>query len=71
MDMDTLVSITDQIDTVMYTYFLVFLLIAAGLYFTIRTGFVQFTLIKDMFKVITEKKHVEGKKSVSSFQAVG
>ena len=70
MDMDALVSITDTIDTYMYTYFLVFLLIAAGVYFTIRTKGVQFTHIKDMFKAITEKKHVEGGKSVSSFQAM-
>ena len=70
MDIDALVSITDTIDTYMYTYFLVFLLIGAGLYFTIRTKGVQFTHIKDMFRAITEKKHVEGGKSVSSFQAM-
>ena len=70
MDMDALVAVTDTIDTYMYTYFLVFLLIAAGLYFTIRTKGVQFTHLKDMFKAITEKKHVEGGKSVSSFQAM-
>ncbi len=70
MDMDALVKITDTIDTYMYTYFLVFLLIGAGLYFTIRTKGIQFTHIKDMFKVITEKKHTAGSKSVSSFQAM-
>ena len=70
MNMDALVTITDTIDTYMYTYFLVFLLIGAGLYFTIRTKGVQFTHIKDMFAAITEKKHVPGKKSVSSFQAM-
>ena len=70
MDMDVLVAVTDTIDTYMYTYFLVFLLIAAGLYFTVCTKGVQFTHLKDMFKVITEKKHVEGRKSVSSFQAM-
>ena len=70
MDMDALVNITDTIDTYMYTYFLVFLLIAAGIYFTIRTKGVQFTHLKDMFAAITEKKHVPGKKSVSSFQAM-
>jgi len=68
--MDALVTITDTIDTYMYTYFLVFLLIGAGLYFTVRTKGVQFTHLKDMFGVVTEKKHVEGEKSVSSFQAM-
>ena len=70
MDMDALVNITDTIDSYMYTYFLVFLLIGTGLYFTFRTKGVQFTHIKDMFKAITEKKHVPGQKSVSSFQAM-
>lgn len=70
MNMDALVTITDTIDNYMYTYFLVFLLIGAGLYFTIRTKGVQFTHLKDMFKSITEKKHVAGQKSVSSFQAM-
>ena len=68
--MDQLVALTNTLDDIMYTYFLVFLLIAAGIYFTIRTKCVQFTHIKDMFKSITEKKHVEGQKSVSSFQAM-
>ena len=70
MDLDALVAITDTIDTYMYTYFLVFLLIAAGVYFTIRTKGMQFTHIKDMFAAMTEKKHTPGKKSVSSFQAM-
>jgi len=70
MNMDALVAITDTIDTYMYTYFLVFMLIGTGLYFTIRTKGVQFAHLKDMFRAITEKKHVEGGKSVSSFQAM-
>ncbi|MBR0404758.1 MAG: alanine:cation symporter family protein [Eggerthellaceae bacterium] len=70
MNLDALVNITDTIDTYMYTYFLVFLLIAAGIYFTIRTKGVQFTHIKDMFTAITEKKHTAGRRSVSSFQAM-
>ena len=70
MNMDALIAVTDAIDTYMYTYFLVFLLIGAGIYFTIRTKGVQFTHLREMFKVIAEKKHVEGEKSVSSFQAM-
>ena len=50
MDMESLVAITDTIDTYMYTYFLVFLLIGAGVWFTIRTKGVQFRLIKDGLK---------------------
>ena len=70
MDMNFLIDLTDNINTYMYTYCLVFLLIGAGIYFTIRTKGVQFTHLKDMFKAITEDKHVEGQKSVSSFQAM-
>jgi len=68
--METLVSITDTIDTYMYTYFLVFLLIACGLWFSFKTKFIQFRGFRDMVKHLTEKKHVEGKESVSSFQAM-
>ena len=70
MDMESLVAITDTIDTYMYTYFLVFLLIGAGVWFTIRTKGVQFRLIKDGLKAITEKRHQPGEKTVSSFQAM-
>ena len=41
-----------------------------GIYYTIRTKAVQIRYIKDMFTQITEKKHVEGKRSISSFQAL-
>lgn len=63
-------GITGDISTYMYTYFLTFLLIFAGLYFTVRTKAVQLTMIKDMFRAITEQKHVEGESAVSSFQAL-
>lgn len=66
----TLVQITGDIDNFMYTYILVFLLVGTGIYFTIRTKGVQFRYIKDMFTVLTEKKHVDGGKSVSAFQAL-
>ncbi|MEG1098033.1 MAG: alanine:cation symporter family protein, partial [Raoultibacter sp.] len=68
--MDFLIDITGQISGVMYTYLLVFMLVGAGVYFTIRTKGVQFRYIKDMFTVLTEQKHVPGAKSVSSFQAL-
>lgn len=67
---DSLVAFTGQVDDIMYTYVLVFMLIFAGLYFMIRTRFVQFRYFKDMFTVLTEHKHVSGGKAVSSFQAL-
>ncbi|NPD31344.1 alanine:cation symporter family protein [Eggerthellaceae bacterium zg-1084] len=68
--MDALIAVTDVINTYMYTYLLVFLLIIAGAYFSIRTRFVQFRYFKDMFSALTEKRHVDGSDAVSSFQAL-
>lgn len=67
---DALVSITGEISGFMYTYILVALLVGAGIWFTIRTKGVQVRYIKDMFTQLTERKHVNGGKAVSSFQAL-
>ena len=64
------IAITDEIDGFMYTYVLVILLVAAGVYFSVRTKFVQVRYFKDMFKHITEKKHDKDGKAISSFQAM-
>lgn len=55
----------------LYSYILIFLLVAAGIYFSIRTKFVQFRLIGDAIKALKEKaeKNDNGK-SISSFQAL-
>lgn len=52
----------------LYTYILVALLVAAGLYFTVRTRGVQFRLFPEALRILTEKKR--GEKGVSSFQAL-
>lgn len=52
----------------LYTYILVALLLAAGLYFTLRTRFVQLRMFGESFRVLREEKHEEG--GVSSFQAL-
>lgn len=51
----------------MYTYLLVILLLGAGLYFTLRTRFVQLRLFREAFRVLGEKSRGDG---VSSFQAL-
>lgn len=68
--MNSLIALTDAIDSYMYSYLLVFLLILSGVYFSIRTRFVQFRLLGDMFSVLLEKRHVDGQEAVSSFQAL-
>lgn len=65
-----LISVSGAVDDFLYTYILVFLLVFVAIYFTIRTRFVQIRYIKDMFMQLFEKKHVPGKKSISSFQAM-
>lgn len=55
----------------MYTYPLLILLVGAGVYFTVRTRFVQGRLLGEAFRVLLEKAEVkDGKKQVSSFQAL-
>ncbi len=64
-------NIVANINNFMYSYLLIYMLIGIGLFFTIRTKFVQFRLLPEMFRVITEKAPVgkDGKKGISSFQA--
>lgn len=54
----------------LYSYVLIIMLIGLGLFFTVKINFKQFTLIGNMFKLMTESAEVkEGRKGVSSFQA--
>lgn len=50
-----LVAFTGTIDDFMYTYILVILLVATGIWFTIRTRCVQIRYIKDMFTNLVGK----------------
>ena len=61
-------NIVAWINDALYSYILIILLVVGGLYFTIRTKFVQFRLIKEQFRAVTEKP-ADGK-GVSSFQAL-
>ncbi|MBD7984493.1 alanine:cation symporter family protein [Sporosarcina sp. Sa2YVA2] len=54
--------------TWLYSYILIILLIGAGLYFTIRTKFVQFRFFKESIKLVSEPK--EDKNSISAFEAL-
>ena len=65
--------LNDAISTIngyLWSYFIIFILIGAGLFFTMTTNFVQIRMIKEMIRLVvngagssTEKNHV------SSFQA--
>ena len=54
-----------------WTYILIAMLIVIGLYFTFKTKFVQFSNIKEMFKLLGEgtSSKDKAKGQVSSFQA--
>lgn len=54
---------------IMYSYLLIVLLLAVGLYFTVRTKFVQFRLLGESIRLVTEKGE-GGDQSVSAFQAL-
>lgn len=60
-------NIINSINTVLYSYVLIILLVLGGIYFTVRTRFAQFRLLGQQFKAVTEKNHNNG---VSSFQAL-
>ena len=53
--MDFIAGIIGSISGYLYGYILIALLIAAGLYFSFRTKFVQVRLLKESIKVIAEK----------------
>lgn len=66
-------DILTKINDVMYTYILIIMLVAAGIYFTLRTRMVQLRLLKDGLRSMLEKSEgvgEDGKKKVSSFQAL-
>lgn len=61
-----------KLNDFMYTYVLIILLVGIGVYFTIRTRFVQVRLLKDGIRSLLEKSEdgKNGEKKVSSFQAL-
>ena len=66
--MEFIANMISSISGYMYSYVLIVLLIAAGIYFSFRTKFVQIRMLKESIKVISEPK--KDKDSISSFQAL-
>ena len=64
-------SMLQDVNNALYSYILIVLLVGVGLFFTIKTRFIQIRLIPEMFRVVSEKATIDstGKKGVSSFQA--
>jgi len=61
-------KIIASINDALYSYILVIILVLGGLYFTARTKFVQFRLLGEQFRAVTEKP--KNNRRVSSFQAL-
>lgn len=60
-------NLIDPVNKALYTYILVYLLVAVGIYFTIRTRFVQFRYFPRMLKqLVHSRTHDAG---ISPFQA--
>ncbi len=69
--MDIFESMIGHVNDFLWSYILIIVLLGLGLYFTIRTGFVQFRLLPEMFRAVADKQSYDasGKKGTSSFQA--
>ena len=57
-----------DLNTFLYSYILIILLVGTGIYFTVRTKFVQIRMFPEAIRVLTEKKSDSA--GVSSFQAL-
>ena len=69
LNLDPLNEAITTVNDAIWAYLLIGALILCGLFFTIRTGFVQFTMIGDMFRQLVDSSSKSGKKHISSFQA--
>ena len=61
-------NIISHINDALYSYILIILLLAGGIYFVFKTRFVQFRLLGEQIRAVTEKP--ADKNGVSSFQAL-
>lgn len=52
----------------LYSYILIIILVLGGIFFTVRTKFVQFRLFKEQIRCVSEKPDKKG--AISSFQAL-
>src|SRR5690554_2767433 len=70
--MDTLEELIGAADGQLWTWIVLPVVVGLGLYFTIRTGVVQFRMIPDMIRTLTNKTPTDAAgraQSISAFQA--
>ncbi|MBR2460192.1 MAG: alanine:cation symporter family protein [Clostridia bacterium] len=66
--MNGLEGVIAELNDALYGFVLIILLVASGIYFTVRTGFAQFTMLGAQIRAVTERP--EAADGVSSFQAL-
>lgn len=66
--MNTLTVALDNLNGILYGYILVYLLLAAGIFFTFRSGFTQLKHFKESCGLLFQKTN--NKEATSGFQAV-
>ena len=66
--LDAFANLVGTISGWMYSYILIIMLLAVGLYFTFRGKLVQLRLLPESIRVVGEKP--KGENSVSAFQAL-
>lgn len=69
--MDLVLNLFYSLSNFLWSYVLIIMLVGLGIYFTVRTNFVQFRMLKDMFLLLGEGavKGKDGHSGISSFQA--
>ena len=68
--MDWLSEIVSVLNGYLWSYILIAMLVGLGLWFTIRTKFVQIVQIREMFRLVTEGARAKPRQGhISTFQA--
>jgi AGCS family alanine or glycine:cation symporter len=63
--------VVDFLNNILWSYVVIYGLLGLGIYFTFKTGFIQFRYLKEMVKVVFEKtpSKKSGEKPISSFKS--
>ena len=61
-------GLIDTVSSYMYSYILIVLLLGVGLWFTLRSKFVQLRMLPESIRVVSEKP--KGENAISAFQAL-
>ena len=71
--MEKLQALISSTNDIIWSYLLVGVLIICAVWFTVRSGFLQFRSVPEMLRLLTERRSKDsgkdGKRSISSFQA--